>query len=84
MLNPVVLVVNLDIHVVDAALNAVPVLGADAHEAHVVAHGAVDGPGVHVEIAQLPGHPPSDGALPRPGRAVNGDGNKLVHMYNLL
>ena len=74
-----VLPLDLNVHVVDAALDAVPVLGADAHEAHVVAHGAVDRAGVDIMIAQLTGQALCDGALPGAAGAVDGNAD-VVHL----
>ena len=77
MLHAVCVIGDVQIHVVDQAGDPVHVLGADAHQVHVVAHGAVDGPGIDVDKAQRFGQAAGHGGLPRAGGAVDGNGTVL-------
>ena len=74
MLETVGVVLDGNIHIANETGDAVGVLGADAVEVHMVAHGPVDGPGVHIDKAQILGHSPGHGAFAAAGGAVDGNG----------
>ena len=83
MLQSRFIIAKLQIDIVQEPLDPVPVLGANAHQGHMVTHRAVNRPGIHILEAQLPGHLSGHGTLSRACGAIHSHAVNLLRCHSV-
>lgn len=78
MLHTVLLIPQIDLHSVQQRGHRPGVGRLHALPERAQPDGAVDRPGIHIEIAQFLRQHPGQGGLPRPGGPVDGD-TVIIH-----